>query len=146
MHVAAVLKRKGAAVVTVRPVDSIGDVACTLTRHRIGAAVVMEEDGSAIPCGIVSERDIVRAIAADGAAALDRPASDLMTRQLVTATPADTVAHVMAVMTERRIRHVPIVEDGRMVGVISIGDVVKTRLDETEMEVESLRDFVAGIG
>ncbi|WP_343055166.1 CBS domain-containing protein [Azospirillum oleiclasticum] len=131
---------------TVRPGDSIGDVARTLTRHRIGAVVVMEENGSALPCGIVSERDIVRAIAADGAAALDRPASDLMTRQLVTATPADTVAHVMSVMTERRIRHVPIIEDERMVGVISIGDVVKTRLDETEMEVESLRDFVAGIG
>lgn len=146
MHVAAVLKRKGADVVTVRPGDSIGDVARTLTRHRIGAVVVMEENGSALPCGIVSERDIVRAIAADGAAALDRPASDLMTRQLVTATPADTVAHVMTVMTERRIRHVPIIEDERMVGVISIGDVVKTRLDETEMEVESLRDFVAGIG
>ncbi|NYZ14310.1 CBS domain-containing protein [Azospirillum sp. RWY-5-1] len=146
MHVAAVLKRKGADVVTVRPGDSIGDVARTLTRHRIGAVVVMEENGSALPCGIVSERDIVRAIAADGAAALDRPASDLMTRQLVTATPADTVAHVMSVMTERRIRHVPIIEDERMVGVISIGDVVKTRLDETEMEVESLRDFVAGIG
>lgn len=146
MHVAAVLKRKGAEVVTVRPGDTIGDVARTLTRHRIGAAVVMEEAGSELPCGIVSERDIVRAIAADGAAALERPASDLMTRQLVTASPTDTVAHLMQVMTDRRIRHVPIVEGDRMVGVISIGDVVKSRLDETEMEVESLRGYVAGIG
>lgn len=146
MHVAAVLKRKGTDVVTVRPSDSIGDVARTLTRHRIGAAVVMEDGGSTLPCGIVSERDIVRAVAADGAVALDRPASELMTRQLVTGTPTDTVAQLMAVMTERRIRHVPIIEDGRMVGVISIGDVVKSRLDETEMEVESLRGYVAGIG
>lgn len=144
MHVAAVLKRKGNRIVSAAPEDSVAAVTRLLTEHRIGAVLVTDGDG--LPVGILSERDIVRAVARDGAAALDRPAADLMTRELITATPTDTVADMMAVMTQRRIRHVPIVESGRVVGVISIGDVVKARIDDAELEVESLRGYVAGMG
>ncbi|MDR6773750.1 CBS domain-containing protein [Azospirillum sp. BE72] len=144
MHVAAVLKRKGNRIVSASPDDTVAAVTRLLTEHRIGAVLVMDDDGQ--PVGILSERDIVRAIARDSATALDRPAADLMTRDLITATPTDTVADMMAVMTERRIRHVPIVDAGRVVGVISIGDVVKARIDDAELEVESLRGYVAGMG
>lgn len=144
MHVAVVLKRKGSRIVSAAPEDTVAAVTRLLTEHRIGAVLVMEDDGQ--PVGILSERDVVRAIARDGAAALDRPVADLMTRELITATTTDTVADMMAVMTERRIRHVPIVEAGRVVGVISIGDVVKARIDDAELEVESLRGYVAGMG
>ena len=144
MHVAAVLKRKGNRIVSATPEDSVAAVTRLLTEHRIGAVLVIDEDGQ--PVGILSERDVVRAVARDGAGALDRPAADLMTRELITGTPTDTVADMMAVMTQRRIRHVPIVESGRVVGVISIGDVVKARIDDAELEVESLRGYVAGMG
>lgn len=144
MHVAAVLKRKGNRIVAATQTDTVAAIAELLTEHRIGAVLVLEADGS--PLGILSERDIVRAIARQGADALSRPAAELMTRELVTGAPTDTVADLMAVMTERRIRHIPIVEDGRIVGLISIGDAVKARIDDAELEVESLRGFVAGIG
>lgn len=144
MHVAALLKRKGADVITASPQTPVSEVAAVLARHRIGALVIADGDG--LPVGILSERDIVRAIATEGAACLDGRAGDLMTRNLVTGAPTDTVAKMMAVMSERRIRHVPILENGRMVGIVSIGDVVKARLDEAEMEMDSLRGFVAGIG
>jgi len=144
MHVAAVLKRKGNRIVAATQADTVAAITQLLTEHRIGAVLILEEDGR--PVGILSERDIVRAIARDGAAALSRPAADLMTRELITGQPTDTVADLMAVMTDRRIRHIPILEDGQVVGVISIGDVVKARIDDAELEVESLRGFVAGIG
>lgn len=143
MHVAAVLKRKGTDIVTVRPDDPIAAVARTLAERRIGAALVV--DGGA-PAGILSERDIVRGVAKHGSAVLQQPASALMTRDLVTCQPTDTVAQVMAVMSERRIRHLPVMDGERLAGVISIGDVVKARLDDAELEVESLRGYVAGIG
>ncbi|HYD65072.1 CBS domain-containing protein [Azospirillum sp.] len=143
MHVAAVLKRKGTDIVTVRPDEPIAAVARTLAERRIGAALVV--DGGA-PAGILSERDIVRGVAKHGSAVLQQPASALMTRDLVTCQPTDTVAQVMAVMSERRIRHLPVMDGERLAGVISIGDVVKARLDDAELEVESLRGYVAGIG
>ena len=144
MHIAAVLKRKGSTIITANPEDRVDAVARQLAQHRIGAVLVMKGDG--VPAGILSERDIVRAVAADGPAALERPAADLMTRELVTGRPSDTVSQIMAVMTERRIRHLPIVEEDRLVGLVSIGDVVKARLDDAELEVESLRGYVAGMG
>ncbi len=144
MHIAAVLKRKGSTIITANPEDRVDAVARQLAQHRIGAVLVMKGDG--VPAGILSERDIVRAVAKDGAAALERPAADLMTRELVTGRPSDTVSQIMAVMTERRIRHLPIVEEDRLVGLVSIGDVVKARLDDAELEVESLRGYVAGMG
>ena len=143
MHVAAVLKRKGTDIVSVHPDDSIGTVARTLAEHRIGAVLVT--DGGA-PVGILSERDIVRGVAKQGAAILRQPVSTLMTRDLVTCRPDDSVAQVMETMSERRIRHLPVMDGGRLVGLISIGDAVKARLDDAELEVESLRGYVAGIG
>ncbi len=143
MHVAAVLKRKGPDIVSVRPDDAIAAVARTLAAKRIGAALVVE---GGLPVGILSERDIVRGVAGHGSAVLQQPASTLMTRKLVTCQPTDTVAQVMAVMTEHRIRHLPVMEGEQLVGLISIGDVVKARLDDAELEVESLRGYVAGIG
>lgn len=143
MLVAAVMKRKGSDIVSVHPSDSVGAVARMLTERRIGAVLVID-DGA--PVGILSERDIVRGVAGHGASALEQPVSSLMTRDLVTCRPDHTVAQVMAVMTERRIRHLPVMDGGRLTGMISIGDAVKARLDDAELEVESLRDYVAGIG
>lgn len=144
MHVAAVLKRKGSSVVTVRASDAIADVARVLAQHRIGAVLVVDDSGR--PAGILSERDIVRALAGDGRATLQRHAADLMTREIVTCQCTDTMAQVMALMTERRIRHLPAMDGDRIAGMISIGDAVKARLDDAELEVESLRGYVAGLG
>ncbi|MFD1626855.1 CBS domain-containing protein [Azospirillum griseum] len=144
MHVAAILKRKGHRIHSVAPTDSLAEVARHLSDQRIGATLVIDDSGSLL--GILSERDIVRAVAEGGADALARPAADRMTRDLVTGQPTDTVATMMAVMTERRIRHVPILDSGRLIGVVSIGDVVKARIDDAELEVESLRGLVSGIG
>lgn len=143
MHVAAMLKRKGTDVVTVGPDESIGAAASTLAKHRIGAALVMDDGGR--PIGILSERDIVRGVAAEGSGILQMPVSTLMTHDLVTCSSTDTTAQLMALMTARRIRHLPVVDGDRLIGMISIGDVVKARLDEAELEVESLRGYVAGL-
>ncbi|HEY0832611.1 MAG TPA: CBS domain-containing protein [Azospirillum sp.] len=144
MHVAAVLKRKGSAVVTVRTSDAVTDVARVLAQHRIGAVLVVDDSGR--PAGILSERDIVRHLAADGRGTLQRAAADLMTRDIVTCQSTDTMAQVMALMTERRVRHLPVMDGDRLAGMISIGDAVKARLDDAELEVESLRGYVAGLG
>lgn len=144
MHVVAVLKRKGTDIVSIRPDEAVSAVARTLAERRIGAVLVMDSVGR--PVGILSERDIVRGVAGQGSAVLQQPASALMTRELVTCQPTDTVAQVMALMSERRVRHLPVMDGERLVGMISIGDVVKARLDDAELEVESLRGYVAGIG
>ncbi|WP_029010008.1 CBS domain-containing protein [Azospirillum halopraeferens] len=144
MHVSALLKRKGRDVVTVRPDDTAAAAAGVLAQHRIGAVLVSDGDG--MPAGILSERDIVRHVAADGAAVLAKPVSALMTSDLVTIGPDTTDAEALALMSERRVRHLPVIDDGKLVGLISIGDVVKARLDGAELEVESLRGYVAGIG
>lgn len=142
MHVAAVLKRKGNNVVIIHPDRTISDAAHLLTTHRIGAVVVAEQDRQVR--GIISERDIIHGIARHGQRVLDMPVTELMTREVLTCDPGDTMARIMGVMTDRRVRHLPVCEDGRLVGMISIGDVVKQRLNEAEVEVESLRDYVGG--
>lgn len=142
MHVSAILRTKGSTIVTIRPTDSIASVAQMLAVNRIGAVLCMAEDGGI--AGILSERDIVRGLAAHGPAVLDMPAGELMTRRVVTCAPDDTISSVMERMTDGRFRHMPVVEKGRMVGFISIGDVVKHRIEEVGHEVESLRDYVAG--
>jgi CBS domain-containing protein len=112
-----------------------------LSQHRIGA-VVVSADGSAI-AGIVSERDIVRALAGEGAGVLGQPASSIMTSDVVTCGPATTVEQLMGIMTERRIRHVPVDDDGRLGGIVSIGDVVKNRVSDLENETQVLHDYIA---
>jgi CBS domain-containing protein len=140
MKVREILDAKGRGVVTVRPEASVSTVVHRLVLERIGALVV-SEDGRHI-AGVVTESDIVRALAADGAAAVasGRRVAELMTRNVATCTPEDTVKRVMAEMTRRRVRHLPVVEGGGLAGIVSIGDVVKSRLGEVELEADVLRD------
>jgi CBS domain-containing protein len=140
MHVADILKTKGTKVVTVRPDLSIEHLAQRLRLEGIGAAVV-SVDGATID-GIVSERDIVRALAEYGASGLsDKTAADVMTKAVVACSPEDTISHVSKVMTKRRVRHLPVVVDQKLAGIVSIGDVVHHRLDELELETNVLRDY-----
>jgi len=142
MTVAAILKHKGNQVTTVAPTVSVSEVAEVLATHRIGAVLVMDRAEQLL--GIVSERDIVRSLAANGARTLEMTAGQLMTRALQTATPATTVGEAMHMMTEGRFRHLPVVDHDRVVGLISIGDVVKARIMQQATEVDSLRAYVAG--
>lgn len=140
MTVAAILKSKGDRVATTRPDMTVETVAHRLRIESIGALVV-SEDGRRV-AGIVSERDIVRGLAEHGSDALTMPVSALMTAGVTTCAPETTVNQVMAHMTRERIRHLPVTVDGRLAGIVSIGDVVKHRLDEMETEVQHLRDYI----
>lgn len=142
MTISAILKTKGGDIVAARPDDTTDAVAKLLSAHNIGAVLVRAGDGHVL--GILSERDIVRAIARHGDAALHMTASALMTRGVVTCTADDSVAKAMEVMTQKRIRHLPVMDHGELVGMISIGDVVKRRINDAVEEAESLRAFVAG--
>ena len=142
MTVAAILKHKGHQVTTVAPTASIAEVAEVLATHRIGAALVMDRAEQLL--GIVSERDIVRSLAANGGHTLAMTAGQLMTRALQIATPDTTVEEAMHMMTEGRFRHLPVIDHGRVAGLISIGDVVKARIMQQAHEVDSLRAYVAG--
>ena len=139
MQVQAILGNKGGTVVSIQPQATIADACRLLAEHRIGAVLVMEDDRVV---GVFSERDTVRALAQHGGDALDIRLSEVMTRDVLTCSPEDGIDDIMGVMTARRVRHLPVVEDGRLIGIVSIGDVVKYRLDETKLEVESLRDYV----
>jgi CBS domain-containing protein len=138
MNVDGILRAKGAAVVTIRPDATITDLVRGLREERIGAMVV-SEDGRTV-LGIISERDVVRGLAERGTRIMTAPVADLMTRDVVSCTPHDTVKQVMAEMTRRRVRHLPVVADGVLSGIVSIGDVVKNRLEEMETETNVLRE------
>ena len=140
MLVAEILKDKGEAVYHIAPDARLGDACAELDRLRVGALMVCDSDRVV---GVLSERDVVRAVARDGAGALDRPVSDFMTADVVFAAPAESVAILMGRMTDRRIRHLPVLRDGRLAGVISIGDVVKCQIAEATREAESLRTYIA---
>lgn len=142
MSIAAILKEKGRDVIGVPPDETIAEVTRTLARHRIGAVLVMDEREQVL--GILSERDIVRSLANNGAAVLHMTAGQLMTRALRTANPRMAIAEAMEIMTSGRFRHLPVMEHGVLVGMISIGDVVKHRINEAEQEAESLKAYVAG--
>jgi CBS domain-containing protein len=142
MTVAAILKHKGRKVVHVDPTNAIMDVAALLVAHNIGAALVLDKAGSLL--GIISERDIMHEIAASGARALDMTAGELMTQNITIASPATRVDQAMTMMTAGRFRHLPVVDGGVIVGIVSIGDVVKRVIDEKSSEVDSLRAYVAG--
>ena len=141
MTVAHILKEKGNAVVSVQDDTTILDAMHVLTDKRIGAVLVMS-DASAV-AGVLSERDIVRGLAAQGPDLLGKPVSTVMTREVITTTPETPIASVMNLMTANRIRHLPVLNGDALVGVISIGDVVKQRIAETEHEAEALRDYIA---
>ena len=142
MSVDGILRAKGAAVVTIRPDATIRDLVHGLRDQRIGAMVVSEDGRSLL--GIISERDVVRGLAELGPRVLDAQVAELMTREVVACSPRDTVKHVMAEMTRRRIRHLPVVADGVLCGIVSIGDVVKNRLEELETETNVLREVYLG--
>jgi CBS domain-containing protein len=142
MNVQGILQAKGASVVTIRPDATVAELVAGLRDERIGAMVV-SEDGHRVD-GIVSERDVVRALAAVGGRAVDQRVGDIMTRSVRTCEPADSVKSLMELMTKHRIRHLPVVADGRLVGIVSIGDVVKTRLDEMATETSVLREAYLG--
>ncbi|MGI9410440.1 MAG: CBS domain-containing protein, partial [Hyphomicrobiaceae bacterium] len=141
-NVAMILNEKGRDVVVHMAGTAITDVVRDLSQKGIGASVVTDEGDRVI--GIVSERDIMRAIADSGAGCLDQPVSTIMTRNVATCTEHDTVTDIMTKMTEGRFRHMPVVNSERLVGIVSIGDVVKNHIAEVEMEANALRTYVAG--
>lgn len=141
MSVEKILAGKGRDVVTVDRRETLTEAVATLAARRIGAAIVIDEDGTVI--GILSERDVLRAVAEGGGGALGRHVADYMTADPVTCMPASTVDEVMAIMTRGKFRHVPVIESGRLAGVVSIGDMVKHRLAEVEAEHQALRDYIA---
>ncbi len=144
MIVASILKTKGGQVVAVRPEDSIATVCATLAQHRIGAVLVRDAGGAVL--GILSERDVVRAVAASGDSCLQDPARQLMTRDVVSISPQTLVVEALSMMTERRLRHLPVLDSGRLAGMVSIGDLVKARIEEALHEAEELKSYVVSAG
>jgi len=142
MRISDLLRVKGGDVVTVTPDTQVGDLLTVLMEHRIGA-VVVSGDGTSV-AGIVSERDIVRALAQRGAAVLAEPVTAIYTAEVHSVTPDTPVDEIMRVMTDRRIRHLPVVVDGALCGIVSIGDVVKNRIDELETERAHLTNYITG--
>jgi CBS domain-containing protein len=140
MNVAAILKQKGRVVSTIPPTLTLIEAAGRLAQKRIGALVVVDE-GDVV--GIISERDIIRSLAESGEECLKRPVAESMTRQVVTCQECDTLDELMSMMTARRFRHVPVVSDGDLVGIVSIGDVVKHHVAEIEMEATAMRAYIA---
>jgi CBS domain-containing protein len=141
MNVEAILRAKGSNVATIRPDATVAAAVRELKTRGIGALLV-SEDGRRV-AGILSERDIVHALAERGAALLAMPVEQLMTRKVITCVPEDTVSELMARMTQHRFRHLPVVKDGTLIGIVSIGDLVKNRIEEVEFEADSLRSFIA---
>ena len=141
MSVAAILRGKPDRLIGLEEGRSLSEAAELLTRERIGALIIRNAQGEMI--GILSERDIVRAIAREGAAVIDRPVSTIMTRDVVCVTPEDDIGEVMSLMTERRFRHLPVKHSGKLIGMVSVGDVVKQRVEEAEGEAQQLRQYIA---
>nr|WP_090274202.1 CBS domain-containing protein [Mycolicibacterium komanii]CRL67114.1 putative signal-transduction protein containing cAMP-binding and CBS domains [Mycolicibacterium komanii] len=139
MRIADVLRNKGAAVATITPETSVSGLLTELAVHNIGAMVVVSPDGL---MGIVSERDVVRSLHRRGAELLTQPVSEIMTTLVATCAPDDSVDSLSALMTTNRVRHVPVMDNGRLVGIVSIGDVVKTRMEELEAQQEQLQAYI----
>ena len=140
MYVSEILKTKGADVITTGPAETVAATARLLNVKRIGALLVRDAKDKVI--GVISERDIIHGIAVHGERALDMQVRELMTSEVISCKPADTISAVMKTMTVHRCRHLPVIDEGDLKGIISIGDVVKNRLEETELEARVLRDYV----
>jgi CBS domain-containing protein len=141
MTVSAILNRKGSGVYTLKQMDRVAEAAALLASKRIGAALVLDAQGQLL--GVISERDIVRGLATTGADVLHTPVQEIMTAPVITCTPQHSVADAMAMMTDRRIRHLPVIDNGRLAGMVSIGDLVKARIDQTEAEAAALKQYIA---
>ncbi len=142
MRITDVLRRKGDAVVTIAPGESVRSLLDALARHRVGALVVSSGEGAVD--GIVSERDVVRRLHSEGAAVLDAQVSQIMTEVVHTCAPEDTIDDLMVLMTDKRVRHIPVLVDGRLRGIVSIGDVVKHRIEELQSERDQLTAYITG--
>ncbi|MCB1450957.1 MAG: CBS domain-containing protein [Nitratireductor sp.] len=142
MTVALILADKGREVFTMRPETSVSDVVDILASKKIGAVVIT--DASDVVCGIVSERDIVREVSLRGASVLDQPVTQCMTRKVVSCSEEDTIDAVMGIMTRNRFRHLPVTANGRLAGIVSIGDVVKRKIEQAVRDAEELRNYIAG--
>jgi CBS domain-containing protein len=141
MLVSQILKVKGDLVFTATPQETIGAAAALLHSRRVGAMVIIDAEDAVV--GILSERDIVRAVAEKGGAALSQPISSCMTQEVVFASPTEAVDSLLERMTDRRLRHLPVLKDGRLVGIVSIGDLVKSKIAETEAEAENLKAYIS---
>ena len=140
MFVSDILSQKGGSVFTVSPETSVAQVSQQLSVRRIGSLLVLDSEGGV--AGIVSERDLVRALASHGAKALELEARQVMTRDVVTCDPDESIDQVMEIMTRGRFRHLPVVRRGELLGLVSIGDIVKSRLEETRHEAEALKAYI----
>ncbi len=140
MRIADVLRNKGGAVATVKPDASVSELLAGLAEKNIGAMVVVGADGSLE--GIVSERDVVRQLHKQGSGVLEQPVSKIMTSVIATCKKTDTIDAISALMTENRVRHVPVLDNDRLIGIVSIGDVVKNRIDELEAEHAQLQSYI----
>ena len=140
MLVSQILKAKGDLVFTATPNVTVSAICALLHSRRVGAMIIMEGDRVA---GIVSERDVVRVMAEQGASALQQPVSSCMTRDVVFATPSETVNSLLSRMTDRRLRHLPVCEGERLIGIVSIGDLVKHKISEVEAEADGLKAYIA---
>ena len=138
MKVTEILRNKGADVITIWPGASLRSAVERMTKRNVGALVVVDDDGKVV--GLLAEREVVRALADSAERALNESVADVMSRRPITCGPEDRLADLMAVMTEHRVRHLPVVEQGRLLGLVSIGDLVKARLGELEFESNVLRD------
>jgi CBS domain-containing protein len=141
MSVRDILAAKGSEVITIGPDSSLTDAARALAQHRIGAVVVLGDGGKTV--GILSERDIVRLIGEQGLEALSLPVSDAMSTSVKVCSEDHTVNDVMGIMTRGRFRHLPVERDGKLIGIISIGDVVKQRIQDVEREADQIRNYIA---
>ncbi len=141
MLVSHILREKGRDVLAIAPDATLAEAARVLTKNRIGALIVRDADGAL--SGIISERDVVRAVAEEGAAALALTVDSRMTKDVATCEQTDTIEEIMETMTRCRFRHMPVVEDDAVIGIISIGDVVKTRIAETLREAQALKEYIA---
>jgi CBS domain-containing protein len=145
MIIGSILKRKGSEVVSVQPEDSVLEVARTLSQRRIGAALVRDPAGALL--GIISERDIVSGMAGHGPGTTRLPAAQFMTHELVTVRPETLVTEALSLMTNHRVRHLPVLNAaGALIGLVSIGDLVKARIEEAEQEASALKDYVVSAG
>lgn len=141
MRISRILEAKGTFVATVRPDCPITELLAQLAEHRIGAVLVVDREGEI--CGMASERDVVRALNADGAEVLNRRVTSLMTELVATCTSSSTIEEIAVLMTENRVRHVPVLDDnGKLLGIVSIGDVVKARIDQLEHDRKTLIDYI----
>ncbi len=140
MLISQILKTKGDTIFTVLPGDTVAKAAALLDSRRVGALVVTDDKGGV--AGIISERDIVRVLARGGAAALEGPISACMTADVIFAEPSESVDALLGRMTDRRIRHLPVCSGGKLLGIVSIGDLVKTKIAETEAEARSLKEYI----